>query len=430
MNYSKYIIPFLALLLFSNCEEEKEQITDSNDYNNYLELAENKSMQHAQNNNDFWSGKLEENPNQFPYIGKVASSYSHLFAATGNIEYLKKAEENYIKVNEITNYQNPGSLMGLATTYISQHKFKEALDILTRAELIGDYKLDVQKMLFDVNLELGNYEMAKTYLENIENMSDFDYLIRLAKWNDHIGNLDAAIRYLEKAKVIAESSNQNGIKQWTYTNLADFYGHAGEIDKSYALYLKALELDPNDAYSKKGIAWIVYSYEKNPDEALRILNTVTQSYHAPDYYLLKAEIYEFKGDVENKKKQLDFYKNAVKNEMYGAMYNKYNVLLYTDENENLDEAIALAKEEVEHRPTPESYDLLAWSYFNKGKITEALDIVDKYVVGKTFEPMALFHSAEIYKAAGMINKANDLKKEIADSSYELGPIVAEKVSKI
>lgn len=428
--YPRYILAFCSLLLLGSCDTKNKQVTNSNDYNNYLELAENKTLQHAESNREFWTGKLEKNPNQFPYKSKVASSYSHLFAATGNIEYLKMAEANLLEVNEITNYTSIGSLMSLASNYISQHKFKEALELLTKAELIGDELNDVQKMIFDVHLELGNKEMAKIYLEKIENMSDFDYLIRLAKWSDHEGNLDAAIKYLEKAKVIAESSKQHGIMHWTYTNLADFYGHAGRIDESYGLYLKALELDPNDAYSKKGIAWIVYSYEKNPDEALRILNTVTKTYHAPDYFLLKAQIYEFKGDKSAKEEQLRLYRDAVKNEMYGAMYNKYNVLLYTDQKENLKEAIEISKMEVDHRPTPQSYDLLAWSYFKNGNIEEAVKVANQHVVGHTFEPLAMYHSAEIYKAAGMVDKASALKKEIKENSYELGPIVAEKVEKI
>jgi tetratricopeptide (TPR) repeat protein len=427
---SKYILAICTLLLLSSCDTKNEQVTDSNDYNNYLELAENKSVQNAESNRDFWIGKYKNNPNQFTYLNKIASSYSHLFAATGDIDYLKEAEAKLIEVNEITQYESPGSLMSLASNYISQHKFKEALDVLTKAELIGDHMSDLQKMIFDVHLELGNYELAKSYLEKIENMSDFDYLIRLAKWSDHQGNLDAAIKYLEKAKSIAESSKQKGIIHWTYSNLADFYGHAGRIDESYKLYLKALEIDPNDAYSKKGIAWIVYSYEKNPDEALRILNTVTQTYQAPDYYLLKAEIYEYKGDEAAKKEQLKLYREAVKNEAYGAMYNKYNVMLYTDENLNLDEAIAIAKIEVEHRPTPQSYDLLAWSYFNNGNIDDALKIVNNHIIGHTFEPMALYHSAEIYKAAGEDEKANAIKKDLAESSYELGPLVAKKIEKL
>ena len=427
---SKYIFAIVTLLLLSSCETKNEQVTNSNDYNNYLELAENRTLQNAERSKDFWSGKYEESPNQFPFLSKIASSYSHLFAATGKIEYLKQAEANLIKVNEMTQYKSPGSLMSLANNYVSQHKFKEALEILTKAELIGDNRIDVQKMLFDVHLELGNDKMAKHYLEKIENMSDFDYLIRLAKWSDHEGNLDAAIKYLEKARTIAESSKQKGITHWTYTNLADFYGHAGRIKDSYQLYLKALEMDPNDAYSKRGIAWIAYSYENNPDEALRILNTITQTYHAPDYYLLKANIYEYKGDQQSKAEQLDLYKEAVKNESYGAMYNKYNVLLYTGENENLDEAIEIAKIEIDHRPTALSYDLLAWSYFKKGNIDAALKITNLHVIGHTFEPMALYHSAEIYKAAGMVEKANSIKKELEESSYELGPLVAEKVEKL
>lgn len=427
---SRYILTICTLLLLSGCKNKKDQVTDRNDYDNHLKLVENKTLQNAESNRDFWMAKLEKNPSQYPYLGKIASSYSQLFSATGNIEHLKEAENHLIKVNEFYQYKNPGSLMALAGNYISQHKFKDALEMLTKAELIGDELSNVQKMLFDVHLELGNKELAKIYLEKIENMSDFDYLIRLAKWSDHQGNLDAAIRYLEKAKTIAESSNQNDLKQWTYSNLADFYGHAGNIKASYDHYLKALQIDSNDAYSKKGIAWIVYSYEKNPDEALRILNTVTNTNQSPDYHLLKAEIYEFKRDIEAKDKQLKLYRAAVKNEAYGAMYNKYNVLLNTDENVNLDEAISIAKEEVAQRPTPQSYELLAWSYYKNGNVKKAIQIIEMHVIGHTFEPMAIYHSAMIYKGAGQIEKAEALKKELFESSYELGPIVAEKVNKI
>jgi hypothetical protein len=36
---------------------------------------------------------------------------------------------------------------------------------------------------------------------------------------------------------------------------------------------------------------------------------------------------------------------------------------------------------VDHRPTPDSYDLLAWSYLNMGQKDKALEIAKKYVVG-------------------------------------------------
>lgn len=426
----RLIMMFCILVSVLSCTTSSKKITDSEAYNVYLEIPNNASLQKAEAELQFWKEKLEVNPNQFPYLSKIAGSYSSLFAITGEIEYLKNSEKTYLELNTITNYKNSSYLKGLSANYISQHKFKEALDLLTKAESIGDRLEGTQKMLFDVHLELGNYELAKSYLDTFSDDSDFDYLIRVAKWSDHRGNLDAAIKYLEKAKANAEFSKSVGAKQWIYTNLGDFYGHHGNIEASYNHFLKALDLDPNDAYAKKGIAWIVYSYEKNPDEALRILNSVTKTYKAPDYYLLKAEIAEYKGDLVMQNKQLAHYKEAVNNEAYGDMYNKYNALIYAEDKKQTAKALKIAYTEIKNRPTPQSYDLLAWTQYNHGDVKEALKVVENYIEGKTYEPHVLLHVAEIYKANGMLKEANDLKVELQESVFELGPLMAEKVKNI
>ena len=249
---------FLLLLMVS-CNNESKQITNTQDYTAYLETSENEMLQLVKEDYLFWEKKLEKEPQQFPYLAKAAASQSQIFNKTGAIEALVKAEQFLIKANEATHYDKAGFLRALARNYVSQHRFKEALTLLKKAEVNGEGLKGTQKMLFDVHLEIGNFDEAKWYLETIRKNSDFDYLIRLSKWSDHRGNLDAAIKYMEQAKHIAEASNVPSIKQWVYTNLADYYGHAGKIEASYKHYLKALELDPNDAYAKKGIAWIVYS---------------------------------------------------------------------------------------------------------------------------------------------------------------------------
>ena len=427
---TKLLILLITVAVAFSCSQPPKQISNVSDYEVYLQGSENEALRLALEDNTFWKDKLANNPSQFPFEAKLASSYSNLFGITGQIEYLIKAEDHLKHVIEVTEYKTPSYLKSLASNYISQHRFKEALILLTKAELIGDNLEGTQKMLFDVHLELGNYEMAKMYLDKFISFSDFDYLIRLAKWSDHQGNLEAAIDYMEQAKAIAEASNLDGIKKWAYTNIADFYGHAGEIQKSYNHYLKALALDPNDAYSKKGIAWIVYSYEKNPKEALRILDKVMETYHAPDYLLLKAEIADFEGNDALKHEQLAQYELEVKNVAYGDMYNKYNVLLYTDEGKHSDETINIAMSEVAHRPTPQSYDLLAWAYYKNGNLNQALDIVNNHLADKTFEPHILYHIAEIYKSAGEVEKLKPLKKELLAASYELGPIVSKKISQL
>lgn len=424
-------IPFVfLLLLIVSCNNNPDAITDIKDYSKYIKIENNEMLQLAKADFDFWEKKLEKETNQFPYLVKAAASQSQIFNLTGQIEALNKAETYLILANEATNYNNAGYLRALARNYISQHRFKEALKFLLKAEANGENLAGTQKMLFDVHLELGNFKEAKTYLEQIKKMSDFDYLIRLSKWSDHQGNLDAAIKYMEQAKSVAEASNVPSTKQWVYTNLGDYYGHAGRIDDSYNHYLKALELDATDAYAKKGIAWIVYSYEKNADEALRILNEVTKTYQAPDYYLLKAEIAEFKGDEELKEEQLAWYHKAVKNPMYGDMYNTYNALLLADNKRETAKALKIAYEEIENRPTPQSYDLLAWTFYNHGDVEEALKLAEKHVIGKTSEPDVLLHLAKIYKANGEVEKAKKLKEELLESTFELGPLSIHDIKNI
>lgn len=427
----KIVLQSIVFLAFFSCSNAKQsKITDKNDYDKYLISQVNTSKILAEKELDFWQDKLQKQPSQYPYLGKIASANTMLFTSVGNIEYLVNAEKILQELNRTTNFENSGSLRALARNYISQHKFKEALILVKKAESIGENLKATQKMLFDIHLELGNYKEAEAYLSKVKSFSDFDYLIRASKWNDHIGDLPTAIQYMEKATKIAESSNNKGLKVWAYSNLADFYGHNNQVQKSYEFYLKTLALDPNNSYAKKGIAWIVYSYEKDADEALRIIDIIQKEHPSPDYYLLKAEIAEFNNDKVGKNKNLNLYLSVVENKLFGDMYNQYNAKLLIEELGKNDEAYSIIQKEIHNRPTPQSYDLLAWFYYQNKEYKKALELMNTHVVDKTFEPEAQYHLAEIYKANGYNDKAIALKNELLESAFELGPIMTDKIRKI
>ncbi|MEO0527612.1 MAG: hypothetical protein AAFZ89_10315, partial [Bacteroidota bacterium] len=369
---------------------------------------------------ELWNSKIKPDSMQLTSFGIVAGQYNRYFKSTGDITYLKRAEQALKKAVDIAAIGKSGYYRALARNYISQHRFKDALQWAKKAHSLGSDLNASQSLLFDVHMELGNYEKAEQYLDSIKNMSDFGYLIRLAKWNDHNGDLDTTIRFMEMALRKAESSKNRDLKLWSYTNLADYYGHAGRIKESYDHYIKSLEIDPENAYAKKGIAWIVFSHERNPNEALRILNTITQENKAPDFYALKSEIADYMDDEKEKRNNLQQYFNRVQNPSYGDMYNTYTISFHW-ENNSLKQAFKLAQREIANRPTPESYDLLAYSYYRIGKLDKALAIVDRHIEGKTYEPGILLHMAEIYKGAGNMDEVKRLKKELADAIYELGP---------
>lgn len=429
-NIQLFLLFATFTITFSCKKQENKQITNSKDYDKYVNTLENKALENTKSDFKFWKQKLNKTPNQYPYNAKLASANTAIFKLTGNIVSLKNAEQNLIIANEKTNYNNAGYLRALAKNYISQHRFKEALDLLNKAEINGEKLQQTQLMLIDVNLELGNLKETEKYLSKITNFKSFDYLIRLSKYNDHIGNLDKAIAYLEASLEIAKSSNKTSLIEWNYTNLADYYGHAGRIKDSYKAYLKALELNPNNSYAKKGIAWILFSYERNPEEALKILDAVTKENASPDYYLLKAEIAEFMGNTTLKERNINQYLEVTKNSNYGVMYHKYDILLFTEKNDTKSKALEIAKQEVLERPTAQSYDLLAWAYFKNGQKEKALNIIEKNVLNHTFEPESLLHSAFILKANNKDKQAQLLKEELLGAVYELGPLAEKEIKNI
>ena len=426
------IISFLVFttLFIFGCEKKSEQITTTEDYNKYLNIKDNKSVTFANNEIDFWQKKYDAAPNQPSYLGQLASNYGVLFEYTGNIKNLYKSEELLLKANEEYNYSRVSTIRSLARNYISQHRFKEALVLANKALAIGEGRKETEKLLFDVQMELGNYPEAVKNLNSIKDHQDFDYLIRLAKWNDHKGDLETAITFMEKAKDIAEKYDNKSLKIWSYSNLGDFYGHAGRIEDSYNSYLKTLELDPNYTYALKGIAWIVFSKERNTKEANRIIDAIAANHNTPDFYLLKSQIAQFEGNKQEELKNRNAYFSMMEQNNYGAMYNKYNTLIYADDKNTAQKALDIAKIEVDHRPTADSYDLLAWSYLNVGEPKKALEIAQRHVVGKSFEPKVQYHLAMIYKSNNLAAKIAPIKQELSGSLYELGPNFENKVNQL
>jgi tetratricopeptide (TPR) repeat protein len=415
--------------IITSCETKPNQVSNKADYDKYLNKEDKTTLAFVSKEINFWEAKFKKAPNQMSYLSIIASNYSTKFDITANIDYLLIAEDCLVKYNESLNYTEVNPLRSLARNYISQHRFKEALTLANKAKEIGEGIDETNKLLFDVQMELGNYQAAESSLNALK-VKGFDYYIRVAKWNDYLGDLKTTISLMHKATAEAEKYDNKGLKLWCYTNLGDFYGHAGQIKESYDNYLKALELEPNNSYSLKGIAWIVFSHEKNTVEAKRIIAIISKRHNSPDFYLLKAEIAEYENNAKEQKENLDKYATAMKTGKYGAMYNKYNAILYAEDKNKVAEAVEIAKVEIEHRPTPVSYDLLAWSYYNAGEKEKALEIANKYVDGKSFEPELNYHLAVIYKANNQLDKVKSIKKDLMNSLYELGPNYESKIKSL
>ena len=417
-----YLLIVFFFVLSCKKEEPIHKITNPVDYKKYLNTVNNSTFESAKSEKEFWSKRLRQDSSGVGDLGPLANAYTTMFKTSGDVLYLKDAEAIYRKAIKVSAHSKDSYSRSLAHNLISHHRFQEAKTVLEESLNEVANKRAVQHILFDVYMELGEYELADKTLIKLKNKNDYNYLIRLAKRNDHQGNLEGAIHNLIDAMKIANSRKSKTLQLWTYTNLADFYGHSGQIKKAYQLYLKTLELQPDNIYAKKQIAWILYSYEKNLKEANYIIDSIMVNNKSPEYLLLKADLEEYQGNTSESNKLKEKFIFLVTTQNYGVMYNSHLIELYSETKPK--RALELAIQEVSNRATPESYSLLAYSQLKNGNNNKALQIIEEYVINKTYEPKSLYYSAKIFMANNKNQIAEELKNELSKNIFELGPIIS------
>lgn len=367
----------------------------------------------------FWNNKLKLQADNPAFLQMSAASYSASFSSSGNIHDLKKAEALLIRALAYNKTSRRGILRDLAACYISQHRFCEALNQLVEASAIGREKRATALMLFDVFLEIGSLDEAKTELTMLSEITDFNYLIRLAKWEDHQGNLSEAIKILEIARIKAESGKDKSQMHWIYSNLGDFYGHDAQFENSAKYYLKSLQLNAGDWYSLKGLAWMIWSKDQNSDIALKMLETIKLYSKDPGVELLIASLLEDKGD-HTQAEQIRF---TLKAQLSQAEYSlMYSQLLFEQfiKDSQFAEAEKLAYQEIDSRPVPSAYIMLAELFKAQSKEDQAIEILLNHVINKTEEPSILLKAHAVLSNNKLLQ--HDLENKLKSAWYELGPL--------
>jgi hypothetical protein len=375
----------------------------------------------------FWNNRLATTVDDMSSQIKLASLYNQRFQYSGQISDIHKSDSLFQVANQLQKNFSSGIYRSLAANCVTQHQFIQADRYLDTAFKMGDDLYLTRLQQFDVKLELGQYTQAEKILNAFRYKNNFDYYTRAAKLEDHKGNSDASISFMEKAYADVKESKKEQLLLWVKTNLADMYGHNNRISESYQLYTEVLKAHPDYYHAWKGIAWIAYSHDKNTTLAKKILMWLQQKHPIPDYDLMLSEIAAFEKNNAAKNKWLASFIDKASNPAYGDMYNKYLFTIMSDELNDRSAAMTIAQKEISNRPTPQSYELLAWSLYKNGQVDEAVKIAESRIINKTFEPEALYHIGMLLKKSGKPKMAKQYLTDALESSFELGPVTANEI---
>lgn len=375
---------------------------------------------------EFWKEKIAEEPDGYLYMKKLGELHAKLFDITGSVNHLHRSDHYLQEVLSRTSGKYTTSVhLALSANAIKKHQFAVALDHCRLAIEKSPGHYGAVLMSFDAEMELGNFPIAKYIIHHYADHQSFDYLVRYARWLDHSDNLKQAITAMERAVSLVDQKNKKNMI-WALSNLADMYGHNGQIRESRDAYLDVLRMDPVNQHALKGLSWMAYAYDDDAVTAITALEQAIQIKQAPELSLTLAEMHHFLGNFNEKKLHQQQFIDIVKSQNTVEMYAGYMVEVYLDVG-NTEAALRVAKKEYQNRPTPEMASLVAWAHFNNGDSEEAVALIEEAVLNKSSAPIVAFRCGTILNHTGSRQHAKKLLAAALGASYELGPLVRKEI---
>lgn len=411
----KRLLYFLAPILLFSCGRNKAIVNTS--FADSLLLHYNASAAAITNEKDlaFWKTRADTLP-EIVNLEKYASALSARFHIYGDINDLKKADS--IMTAIVHQYKDPGPLLSLAYFKMLQHRFSEARSWVDTVVQMGAEKYAAQMMLFDAVFELGDIYHASMILEKNYAPRDYAYNFRLSKEDHYKGELDSSIRHMMKA---AELSNASAyLKTAALSNAADLYVHDGDMKKAAQLYEQCIRFNHSDFHSIMGLGWIALVHDKNEKLANKIFSFVQSKIKSPDPLLKLSQAAELTDERSSQQYAKEFVQQAAQ-PVYGDMYNKYLIQLYTGTLNDPARALQIAEREIKNRTTPQTYVWLAWCLFENGKKQQAYTVYKNYVSGNALEALELYWMGKMMKGLGKGYNAQQFFKAAKNNQYDLSP---------
>jgi len=425
----KYLIgALITATIFTGCKSKNSKIVA----NNYIDslighFTLPKLVQDNETDMQFWKNRIDPKQTRQVNESKYASTLIARFHFLGDIRDVKKADSIYHSINKAYNNSLASPFVALTSTAMMQHRFRQADTLFEQAKKLGLDKFTLTTLSFDVNFELGRYQIAGGYLTSLKSAKDYSYFFRRSKYDHFTGTLDSAISAMHNAAKLARNSDY--LKGIALSNEGDLNIHAGNLQKAADIYKECIKLNSADFHSILGLGWVALVGDKNDRLAQKIYQFVLTRNKLPDPLFKLYQMAQQRGDKALEKKYAEEFVAKATDTVYGRMYNKYVIEIYTGILNDHTKAEAIAKDELDNRATPQTYAWYVYSLFMNGKKDEAYKTFQLHVSGRPLEGLELYYMGKMMKGLGKGYNAGEFFKAADKNKYDLSPAMAADLEK-
>ncbi len=351
--------------------------------------------------------RVAKRTEDFRSMTVLGQLYIRLAKETGNHSAYRSAEKTLREALAIApDYLTAKS--SLAVALESQHRFRDALKLASEVYLANPIDTKALATIGDCQVQLGQIAAAETtYAALLEKAGKTPAVLsRLAQLAELKGDPQAAIGLLQSARDMAHEAGQAPQSvAWYELRLATVYHMAGDADEARVHYQSALELDSTLQPACVGLGRLLAEHG-DIELALDLLEESMNASRSTTAMVAMADILSHQGRPDTARVWYDRAEEVLLQEMQsaGTAHQRDLARLYCKRGHKLDEAVAMAKQDLQSRTDIYAHDTLAWALHNNGRSTEAAAVIRKALQLGTKDPQLHYH-------AGLICVANDQPKQ-------------------
>lgn len=319
-----------------------------------------------------FESRVAENPKDYLSRTMLGSLEARAARETGILSWYERAEATF-RLALQDNPNHLSALTGLASALASQHRFVESQAIALRAVEIDPQRPDINAVLFDTQIELGQYDAAQVTLKRMITKDENPaVLVRQAQLAEFTGDNSAAVKFAVKAlQLVKVSGAPDEELAWYHYRVGDLYAHGGDTVRGAEHMEQSLAILPNYFVALTALGHI-REEEGNLTEAYEILSRSAENHPSPGIFFSLGEIQSARG-VKDSAEEYFRKGEALAREpgIAKRVYKRELAKHLATRNRELDEALALIKADQEERQDIFGDAVLALVQYKRGNLPDA-----------------------------------------------------------
>jgi tetratricopeptide (TPR) repeat protein len=323
----------------------------------------------------------------------------------------------------------------MAVACMAEHQFEEAYSWAQKALAVGSGDPSPWAIAGDALADMGDYQnAAEAYsrLRLVYGSEDEQHAIayqrdsRMSYLRLIAGDSQGAIQLMQGAVQTATDMHMPAENiAWSDYQLGEEYFQTGDTTHAEQAYLAALQLYPGYYRALAGLAK-VRSAESNYLEAAMLYKKAIAAVPYPEYAAALGDVYQALGESDKAQKQFELVEFIGHlSEIHQQIHNRELALFYADHGIKLDQAVSLARRELEVRHDIYTWDALAWALFRHGESKDAAAAISHALGQGTRDAQLFFHAGMIYADLRDSARAQELLRQALMIHPHFHPIYAE-----